>query len=162
MKLNPNHPNCKGLKYQYQDVLCCSPECYNISTNSLLPPLTYDFPIKFKQQNQSFVFIQKKIAFLHSERQFLTIVSEVAMTNGFHQIMVKFCNANHVKIGFTARNKIEDGKCFCDYDDGFGYYNIGQLRNGSSFHGKQYGKKVFQKSQKCDFQVLCILNKNMG
>jgi len=36
------------------------------------------------------------------------------------------------------------------------------LRNNSKFHGLPYGKQVFKENRKCDFSVICILNKHAG
>lgn len=68
-----------------------------------------------------------------------------------------------MKLGFTTSTDFDlKNKSFSDYDHGFGWYNKGQLRNGSDFYGKLYGISLFDSKSKKDFEVNCIINMNKG
>lgn len=46
---------------------------------------------------------------------------------------------HELKIGVTLQQKFALANSFCDYDFGFGYYGMGQLRHGSNSDGMKYG-----------------------
>ncbi len=51
-------------------------------------------------------------------------------------------SSNDFKIGFSKTKRIIEKKSFCDFEDGYAFYTIGQLRNDSNAHGKIYGKAL--------------------
>ena len=48
---------------------------------------------------------------------------------------------NELKIGVACKTNFNYNSAFCDFDYGFAYYGLGQLRNGSNASGGQYGKR---------------------
>jgi len=50
--------------------------------------------------------------------------------------LLKGCN---FKIGVSSDRRNPE-VAFCDFENGFGYYSAGQLRNGSKTSGKKYGE----------------------
>ena len=48
---------------------------------------------------------------------------------------------NELKIGVTTKKEINLNSAFCDYEFGFAYYGVGQLRHNSNSSGQNYGKK---------------------
>lgn len=48
---------------------------------------------------------------------------------------------NELKLGVAVTDKINMETAFCDTEDGFAYYTLGQLRSGSNSRGDPYGAK---------------------
>jgi len=46
-----------------------------------------------------------------------------------------------LKIGVTLKRDFNLNSAFCDYEFGFAYYGLAQLRHGSNANGAAYGKK---------------------
>lgn len=132
------------------------------SKNVFPTDIPHAFPIQFDKNIEPYIFTNKYISLIDSEKKFYTIISKIGIIGGYHEIETSFTQASFVKIGFTTRKTVESGECFSDYDDGFAYFNIGQLRNGSNLHGNLYGPKVFNRKNKCDFKVICKLIKSTG
>ena len=65
------------------------------------------------------------------------------MTNGIYywEIIADERTENELKIGITTKNNFNFNSAFCDYEHGFGYYGLGQLRHNSNASGPQYGKR---------------------
>lgn len=64
---------------------------------------------------------------------------------------------NELKIGVSRNKEFNYNSAFCDYEFGFAYYGVGQLRQNSNSVGQNYGKKFKQSG------VLGIcLNMNKG
>jgi len=47
---------------------------------------------------------------------------------------------NELKIGVVAKKNFNLNTAFCDYEYGWGYYGLGQLRHGNNSAGDKYGK----------------------
>lgn len=48
---------------------------------------------------------------------------------------------NELKIGVSVKRDFDLKSAFCDFEYGFAYYGLGQLRHGSNANGTAYGKK---------------------
>ena len=48
---------------------------------------------------------------------------------------------NELKIGVTTKKEINLNSAFCDYESGYAYYGVGQLRHNSNSIGENYGKR---------------------
>lgn len=48
---------------------------------------------------------------------------------------------NELKIGISTKRDFNFNSAFCDYEHGYGYYGLGQLRHNSNAAGLQYGKR---------------------
>ena len=46
-----------------------------------------------------------------------------------------------MKIGVSLRKNFDPNTAYCDFDYGYAYYGLGQLRHGSNANGNPYGKK---------------------
>lgn len=62
--------------------------------------------------------------------------------DGIHywEIIADSRTEHELKIGVTTQHKFSVSNAFCDYDFGYAFYGLGQLRNGSNGEGKRYGK----------------------
>jgi len=74
---------------------------------------------------------------------FRTAITDKAMTGGIHyyEIQADPRTENELKIGIATKNQFHYDTSFSDYDFGFAYYGLGQLRHGSNSIGAPYGKK---------------------
>jgi hypothetical protein len=65
------------------------------------------------------------------------------MTGGIHywEIHADSRTDNELKIGVATKKEFNYNSAFCDYDYGFAFYGLGQLRHGSNASGSPYGKK---------------------
>ena len=65
------------------------------------------------------------------------------MMNGIHywEIHGDPRTENELKIGVSTKKEFNYNSAFCDYEFGFAYYGLGQLRHGSNASGGQYGKR---------------------
>ena len=64
---------------------------------------------------------------------------------------------NELKIGVTCKKVFNYNSAFADYDFGFSYYGLGQLRHGSNASGAPYGKRF-----KKEGVLGCFLNMDKG
>jgi hypothetical protein len=64
---------------------------------------------------------------------------------------------NPVKIGVTTDKNIDLSTAFCDHPSGFGFFTIGQLRNGSDSMGVVYSEKMTNNGK-----IGIVLNCNKG
>ena len=46
---------------------------------------------------------------------------------------------NELKIGISTRKDFNPNSAFCDYEFGYAYYGLGQLRHNSNASGPQFG-----------------------
>ena len=115
---------------------------------------TGKFPLIFKER--SFYKIdKKKIKFTQKDLQFITLVSDVALLGGKLSFKVRVTKSQHLKIGFCKKlQEYKDGECFCDFEDGFAYYNKGFSRNDSAFAGLLYGPDLFEKG---DYDIVSTI-----
>eukprot|EP01017_Pseudomicrothorax_dubius_P032623 TRINITY_DN4289_c0_g1_i3.p2 TRINITY_DN4289_c0_g1~~TRINITY_DN4289_c0_g1_i3.p2 ORF type:complete len:143 (-),score=27.25 TRINITY_DN4289_c0_g1_i3:147-575(-) len=74
---------------------------------------------------------------------FRSVIGDTAMNGGVHywEIHADSRTENELKIGVTTRREFNINSAFCDYEHGFGYYGLGQLRHNSNASGPQFGKK---------------------
>ena len=74
---------------------------------------------------------------------FKSIVSNIPFTSGIHyfEIIADRRTENELKIGVTKNLNFNYDTSFCDYDFGWAFYGIGQLRHGNNATGEIYGKK---------------------
>jgi E3 ubiquitin-protein ligase NRDP1 len=86
----------------------------------------------------------KKTVFLkESGYLFKSAVSDTPMTNGIYywEIHADTRTENELKIGITTKGDFKYDTAFCDFEYGFAYYGLGQLRHNSNSVGTAYGKK---------------------
>ncbi|KAL4466063.1 hypothetical protein ABPG74_004300 [Tetrahymena malaccensis] len=85
---------------------------------------------------------------------FKSVVADQPFTKGQHyfEIQLDQMTENELKIGVVTQNTFNKNTAFCDTENGFGYYTIGKLRNGSNAHGSDYGAK-FKNSGVCGVYI---------
>lgn len=78
---------------------------------------------------------------------FRTIVANVGFNSGAHywEIVADRRTENELKIGVTKNLNFNYDTSFSDYNFGWAFYGVGQLRHGNNATGDVYGKK-FKKS----------------
>ncbi|CAD8117497.1 unnamed protein product [Paramecium sonneborni] len=74
---------------------------------------------------------------------FRTVLGDQGFENGVHywEIEADSRTENELKIGVCQGNTINLNAAFCDLNQGFAYYGLAQLRNGSNASGQTYGKR---------------------
>ncbi|CAD8085107.1 unnamed protein product [Paramecium primaurelia] len=74
---------------------------------------------------------------------FRTVLGDQGFENGVHywEIEADSRTENELKIGVCQGNNINLNAAFCDLNQGFAYYGLAQLRNGSNASGQTYGKR---------------------
>jgi len=74
---------------------------------------------------------------------FRTVIGDTPFFNGVHywEIIADERTDNELKIGVTCKKDINLNSAFCDYENGFSYYGLGQLRHNSNASGPSYGKR---------------------
>ena len=99
-------------------------------------------------------------AFLYETNYyFRTIISNQPFFGGIHywEIIADARTEHELKIGVTAQQTFNVNSSFSDYEFGFAYYGLGQLRHSDNSLGEPYGK-IFKKKG-----VLgVLLNMNLG
>jgi len=70
-------------------------------------------------------------------RYILTTLYKKPFTSGVHywEIIGLDLTENEMKVGVTTQIPMNFDQAFCDFNDGFAYYGLGQLRNGSNGQG---------------------------
>ncbi|KAL4430530.1 hypothetical protein ABPG74_005455 [Tetrahymena malaccensis] len=78
-----------------------------------------------------------------SAYMFRTVLSDTPMTGGtyYWEIHADDKTENELKIGVSSKKDFNYNSAFCDFDYGWAYYGLGQLRHGSNASGPQYGKR---------------------
>ncbi len=73
---------------------------------------------------------------------FRTIVSNRPFTEGVHywEIVADSRTEHELKVGVTTQQSFNVNSSFSDYEFGFAYYGLGQLRHSSNALGIPYGK----------------------
>jgi hypothetical protein len=82
-------------------------------------------------------------SFLHETNYlFRTMISSRPFMDGVHywEIIADARTEHELKIGVTLQQKFNTSNSFCDYDFGYGFYGLGELRHGSNANGVKYGK----------------------
>jgi len=74
---------------------------------------------------------------------FKTVLGDQSFNGGIHywEIHADPRTENELKIGVSVKKDFEPNTAFCDFDYGFAYYGLGQLRHGSNANGNAFGKK---------------------
>jgi len=74
---------------------------------------------------------------------FRSISSDQFFSNGVHywEIIADRRTENELKIGITKNNNFNLDTSFSDYQFGWAFYGIGQLRHSNNATGEIYGKK---------------------
>jgi hypothetical protein len=77
-----------------------------------------------------------------SEYCFRSVVANNPFTSGINywEIYADGRTENEIKIGIANKTNFNLNTAFCDYDYGWGYYGLGQLRHGNNSTGPKYGK----------------------
>lgn len=75
---------------------------------------------------------------------FRTFCGSVGFTEGIHywEIVADARTEHELKVGVTKQrvSDIDKKMAFCDFEYGWAFFGVGQLRNGSNALGRQYGK----------------------
>jgi E3 ubiquitin-protein ligase NRDP1 len=82
-------------------------------------------------------------AFLYENNYlFRSIVANQPFMEGKHywEIVADSRTEHEYKIGVSLQQRFSQTNAFCDYDFGFAYYGLGELRHGSNGEGCKYGK----------------------
>lgn len=69
---------------------------------------------------------------------FRTVMGDTAMNGGVHywEIIADARTENELKIGVsTKKDGLNFNSAFCDYEYGYAYYGLGQLRHNSNASG---------------------------
>lgn len=74
---------------------------------------------------------------------FKTVIGDQPFYEGVHywEIHADPRTENELKIGISLKKDFEPNSAFCDFEFGYAYYGLGQLRHGSNANGNAYGKK---------------------
>jgi len=74
---------------------------------------------------------------------FRTVIGDQAFYGGIHywELQADPRTDNELKIGVTLKRDFNLNSAFCDYEFGYAYYGLAQLRQGSNASGGPYGKK---------------------
>ena len=84
-----------------------------------------------------------KHAYLHENNYyFRTITSNKPFYSGIHywEIIADARTEHELKIGVTSQQTFNVNSSFSDYEFGFAYYGLGQLRHYNNSLGQPYGK----------------------
>lgn len=73
---------------------------------------------------------------------FRTIISNRPFSDGVHywEIIADSRTEHELKVGVTTQQTFNVNSSFSDYEFGFAYYGLGQLRHNSNAVGEPYGK----------------------
>ena len=98
-----------------------------------------------KQKGQGIqVFNNGEELLLHEScYAFRTIIGNTPFNSGVHywEITADRRTENELKIGVTRNTNFNFDTSFSDYNFGWAFYGIGQLRHGNNATGDSYGKK---------------------
>jgi E3 ubiquitin-protein ligase NRDP1 len=86
----------------------------------------------------------KKTVFLKENGYlFKSIISDTPMMGGVHywEIIADSRTENELKIGVSTLKEFNYNTAYCDFEYGFAYYGLGQVRHNSNSLGGAYGKK---------------------
>ena len=77
-----------------------------------------------------------------SNYYFRTVVGNRPFMDGVHywEIIADSRTEHELKIGVTTQQKFNVNSSFSDYEFGYAYYGLGQIRHSSNAVGKNYGK----------------------
>lgn len=74
---------------------------------------------------------------------FRTILGDTPMLNGTHywEIHADDKTENELKVGIVTKKDFNYNTASCDFEYGYAYYGLGQLRHNSNASGPQFGKR---------------------
>lgn len=74
---------------------------------------------------------------------FRTAIAENGFTGGvnYWEIVADERTENELKIGVSSKRDFNYNTAFCDFEYGWAYYGLGQLRHNSNATGPAYGKR---------------------
>ena len=77
---------------------------------------------------------------------FRTFFGDVAFTEGIHywEIVADARTEHELKIGVSMSKDCDQRTAFCDYNFGWAFFGVGQLRHNSNAQGASYGR-VFKR-----------------
>lgn len=87
-------------------------------------------------------------AFLsESNYYFRTVISNRPFSDGVHywEIVADSRTEHELKVGVTTQQQFNVNSSFSDYEFGFAYYGLGQLRHNSNSVGIPFGKQFKKK-----------------
>jgi len=98
---------------------------------------------KFAGTNIVFSENNSKVYLKEASYIFKSVIGDQPFQSGVHywEIIADSRTENELKIGVTLKNSFEPNSAFCDFEFGYAYYGLGQLRHGSNASGGAYGKK---------------------
>jgi E3 ubiquitin-protein ligase NRDP1 len=106
------------------------------------------------------VSADKKTVYLKENAyMFRSAISDTPMMGGIHywEIIADPRTENELKIGVALKKEFNYDTAFSDYEFGYSYYGLGQLRHNSNSIGAPYGKKF-----KKEGVLGCCLDMNKG
>lgn len=152
-----NFEQCGGfIKYALEGVQSCSQMCHELIRSAAAPladadawtysklafcePLRKLFPLSFDRERSSKAFAWLGASALKSadtERKYKSVLCRQGFLGGVHSIrFVVEGAANAFKVGVTKNQNFNpESNSFCDFEEGFGFYSLGQTRNNSNFSG---------------------------
>jgi len=94
-----------------------------------------------------------------SQYLFRTVLADTPIRSGiaYWEIWADNRTDNELKIGVTTKSDFNMNTSFSDFEFGFAFYGLGQLRHGSNASGSQYGRRF-----KKDGVLGCMVNMNKG
>ena len=77
---------------------------------------------------------------------FRTFFGDVIFTEGIHywEIVADARTEHELKIGVSKSRECDQRTAFCDYEFGWAFFGVGQLRHHSNANGSSYGR-VFKR-----------------
>lgn len=90
---------------------------------------------------------ERRSIFLKEDDYFFrTFFGSVGLTEGIHywEIIADASTDHELKIGVSKSRQCDQKTAFCDYEFGWAFFGVGQLRHNSNAQGAPYGK-VFKR-----------------
>jgi len=105
--------------------------------------LEWKWDSRFKATNVAFTKNDTHVYLKEAPYIFKSVIGNQPFNGGVHywEIHADARTENELKIGVTTKNNFEPNTAFCDFEFGYAYYGLGQLRHGSNASGNAYGKK---------------------
>jgi len=86
---------------------------------------------------------RKSVYLKEAAYMFRTVIGDTGFMSGVHywEIIADDRTENELKTGITTKKDFNYNSAFCDYEHGYSFYGLGQLRHNSNASGSQYGKR---------------------
>lgn len=106
-------------------------------------PITWKWDSKFAAANIVFSKSDAHVYLKEASYIFKSVIGDTSFKGGvnYWEIHADNRTENELKIGVATKNTFDPASAYCDFDYGFAYYGLGQLRHGSNASGNPYGKK---------------------